>query len=150
MARPAERLRLQEVDTVTYTPKPGDRVTSPLLVGEWEVMFVLGQQCMVVTSGLPSSRAAVPTDSITPVAPSLPPEPAVGSVVRAHGRLWHSKADFWHTSLGDVPKKWADLAAAPDLSPVVPVDDAAEWLEKQQHKPYMVEPFRDEFGGWDK
>ena len=133
---------------MTYTPKPGDRVTSPLLVGEWEVMFVLGQLCMVVTSGVPSSRAAVPLDSITPVAPSLPPEPAVGSVVRAYGRLWHKKADYWQTSLGDVPKKWPALATAPDLSPVVAVDDVCDWLDSRLVPEAVA--FRAEFGGWGK
>ena len=94
-------------------------------------------------------RHATPVDdSPGAVAPPLPPEPAAGSVVRAHGRLWHSKADFWHTSLGDVPKKWADLAAAPDLSPVVPVDDVCDWLDSRLVPEAVA--FRAEFGGWDQ
>lgn len=138
---------------MTYTPKPGDRVTSPLLVGEWEVMFVLGQQCMVVTSGVPSSRAAVPTDSITPVDPAMPPEPAVGAVVRAHGRLWHrSGTDEWFGSDDKGLRsfqKWPDLATAPDLSPVVAVDDVARWLDSQEATVLRAE-LRAKFGGWDK
>ena len=111
---------------MTYTPQPGDRVTSPLLVGEWEVARVREEAHWTVTQD--GRRVLIHPDDLTPVAPPLPTEPAVGSVVRAHGRLWihdHTWTDgsTWH--------KWSHLATAPDV---------CDWLDSR----------RAEFGGWGK
>lgn len=135
---------------MTYTPKPGDRVTSPLLVGEWEVVGGPLNYQITVRSARALATVDLAAGHLTLVAPPLPTEPAVGSVVRAHGRLWHKKADYWRTSLGDVPKKWPALATAPDLSPVVAVDEVAEWLDGYGETPDCIDDFRAEFGGWDK
>lgn len=69
---------------MTYTPKPGDRVTSPLLVGEWEVELQRGDQSLarVTQEG---SAVYVSPDTLTPVAPPLPPEPPAGSAVYVDG-----------------------------------------------------------------
>jgi hypothetical protein len=138
-----------------YTPKPGDRVTSPLLVGEWEVNYLNdhnkdGREVSLIRH---NATAWVPLAGLTPVTPPLPPEPAVGSVVRAHGQLWQRNGAYWYD--GKVGEEaWADLATADDLSPVVAVDDVAEWLENNvdftDPGPGKAQQFRAAFGGWDK
>lgn len=129
------------------TLKPGTRVTSPLLVGEWYVTRTCGEFTADVVRG-PAS-AQLPTRDLTPVAPPLPPEPAVGSVVRAHGRPWlRLQSDgLWWADDGSC-ETWGFLACADDLSPVVPVDDVADWLQRVDY--YGAgNAVRAEFG-WDK
>lgn len=142
---------------MTYTPKPGDRVTSPLLVGEWEVteahwtveLYVSLRQDRVRLPRILAERL-----NLTPVAPPLPPEPPVGSVVRANGLFWQRDGRWWgmhrvETTASFEDVGWADLATAPDLSPVVAVEDVAEWLDGEGiASPYYLDRFRAKFGGW--
>lgn len=134
--------------------QPGDRVTSPLLNGEWQVQRVWGNDAQAEVVWMSSDTTAqrafarVMVSDLTPVAPPLPPEPAVGSVVRAHGLIWQRGDDCWQSARRSTAQ-WPGLATAPDLSPVVAVDDATRWLEL--HVPEGVdEAFHAEFGGWDK
>jgi hypothetical protein len=128
---------------MSYTPKPGDRVTSPLLVGEWAVLKVMGGgRTEVCRDG---HMVRVETGHLTPVAPPLPPEPPVGSVVWDGERYWQRHARMWG-SPGVPSVEWADLAA--DAVPVVPVTTAADWLDMQDTA--VADSFRDEFGGFDE
>jgi hypothetical protein len=133
---------------MSYQPKPGDRVTSPLLVGEWEVICRQQGQYVVEHE---SKRIMVSASYLTPVVPPLPPEPVFGSVVYANGLYWQRQfglggwqayhGERWHHAL------WPDLAA--DAVPVVPVTTAAEWMLSAGCMPHTVNCFRDEFGGFD-
>lgn len=141
---------------MTYTPKPGDRVTSPLLVGEWEVQQVIDDGwCDLMNDD--GRRVSVKHQaSLTPVAPPLPPEPPVGSVVRAHGRMWMRGREYparlperaWWEHPESIAREWSDLATAPDLSPVVAVDDVADWLDGSWASKALGDEFRAEFDGW--
>lgn len=125
---------------MTYQPKPGDRVTSPLLVGEWVVfgntgpdearLTVMGDACTVVYRLGQRGMIAVPTADLSPVAPPPPPEPPVGSVVWARGQLWLRTDENgpWHWATAKNLETWEFLAAASDLSPVVAVSQVADWL----------------------
>lgn len=137
---------------IRYQPQPGDRVTSPLLVGEWEVtethltmeLYVSLRQDRVLLPRILAERL-----DLTPVAPPPPPEPAVGSVVRAHGRLWlRTDGDQW-LRFEDNRRRvqpWAVLAAAPDLSPVVAVDDVADWFDATRGDKITGNMIRGRFG----
>lgn len=135
---------------MTYTPKPGDKVTSPLLVGEWEVTGTWGKYAHRVRQG--DAEVTLDASCLYLVAPPLPPEPAVGSVVRAHGKLWQrtKNADQPWTNGGGYPcHDWPHLATAPDLSPVVAVEDVAEWLRNVDY--YGAgNAVANEFGGWSE
>lgn len=121
------------------TLKPGDRVTSTLLVGEWEVTDGRCEADTIrVTQG--SARSYVPLSTLTLIAPPLPPEPPVGSVVfcpnvadPADGK-WYAMLRFddyskpWSDAWGNTAD-WAEIAA--DARPAVPkptVDEMAEAL----------------------
>ena len=132
-----------------YQPKPGDRVTSPLLVGEWTVLHESDDNAGYWWLGTDFATVCVWHETPTPVAPPLPTEPAVGSVVRAHGRLWTRDELWWRTHDRDA-QKWPHLATAPDLSPVVPVDDVADWLDGSWASKTLGDEFRASFGGWDQ
>lgn len=141
---------------MSYTPKLGDRVTSPLLVGEWEVRRIYGQWMTEVSRD--DALVTVPTSHLTPVAPPLPPEPPVGSVVWVNGRMWTAGKDYWFSidASGDEEGDavWSDLAA--DAVPVVPVNKVADWFyawltNSADPRPVedLPEMFLAEFGGFD-
>jgi hypothetical protein len=137
------------------TFKPGDKVTSPLLVGEWEVADcdTVSRRSRVWRGGKDFRLVELDNADLTLVTPSLPPEPPVGSVVRAHGRLWLRMGDdLWHDE-DDNDYFWGDLVYAPesDLSAVVAVEDVAEWITDnipQRQPDDFGQDFRAEFGGW--
>ena len=129
--------------------KHGDRVTSPLLVGEWLIYGTM-------RGNLPPDwvwliRADEKTGDVIPefagrltlVAPPLPPEPPVGSVVFCpndgdpRDGEWFACMRFdhggWLDSWGN-PGRWADIAA--DARPAVPqptVDEVLDALHAAQH-----------------
>lgn len=133
---------------MSWTPKPGDRVEfTETVVGTWGLNDHQ-EGCVQTDDG---RRVYIDPDALTPVAPPLPPEPAVGSVVRAHGKLWlRLIGNNWHSVGEAMSVTWSHLAAAPDLSPVVVVDDVADWMLSAGCMPHTVNCFRAEFGGWDK
>lgn len=143
---------------MTWTPKPGDKVTSPLLVGEWTVerngvqyahLYVPGP-----TGATPDATAAVPRDTLAPVAPPLPPEPPTGTVVWDGERYWQRSGGSWSSARSagvwrDV-KDWSQIAA--DAVPVVPVNKVAHWLRQNDCEQWCAmteERFLAEFGGFD-
>jgi hypothetical protein len=84
----------------------------------------------VATFEIPGvGRVMLPAESLTEVAPPLPPEPPVGSVVRAQapgresGGRWvfeHTDDGVWYTTAHDRPYEWRDLRAG---APVLLVPD---------------------------
>lgn len=132
----------------SYQPKPGDRVKSPLLVGEWEVVerpYVEDVPHTKVTQG--SAVAFVEASDLSPVAPPLPPEPRVGSVVRAHGKMWLRQAGQGWYDQHDKYAAWPHLATAPDFSAVAPVEDIADWLWDAGIRKVIIDNMRFAFGG---
>lgn len=133
---------------MSWTPKPGEKVTSPLLVGEWEVVerpYVEDVPHTKVTQG--SAVAFVEASDLSPVAPPLPPEPPVGSVVRAHGKMWLRQAGQGWYDQHDKYAAWPHLAAAPDFSAVAPVEDIADWLWDAGIRKVIIDNMRFAFGG---
>lgn len=92
------------------TLKPGDRVTNPLLVGEWEYCYLNPDETLArVNNG--DVFAWVPPSTLTLVAPPLPPEPPVGSVVFVDGKVIYRYADGWCESLNCSPVgQWLEFA----------------------------------------
>lgn len=137
---------------MTYIPKPGDKVTSPLLVGEW-IVDGINKDGTTVTVFL-DGRAPwlhIQACDLTPAAPPLPPEPPVGSVVWASGRMWIAGKDYWFSidANGDEEGDaiWSEIAA--DAVPVVPVTKIAEWLNDDYGYDGMAAAALGKFG-WDK
>lgn len=135
-----------------YTPKPGDKVTSTLLVGEW---VVLRRGESVVNNWWverDSKRLTISGSYLTPVAPPLPPEPPVGDVVWVNGRYWQRAIRGWSSGRSDGlwrdVKDWSEIAA--DAVPVVPVNKAADWIRDQwigdTSPGELADDFRAEFG----
>jgi hypothetical protein len=107
-------------------------------MGEWGVLRTVGDagRTEVCKDG---HMLRVPTDSLTLVAPPLPPEPPVGSVVFADGESWMRGGVWWMT--GDTHASWPDIAAraVPAVDPtnddhlkaagLCRVDDVAEALD---------------------
>ena len=111
------------------TFKPGDKVTSPLLVGEWEVIGYDYADDLWVWLANGKERIRESRYRLTLVAPPLPPEPPVGTVVfcpndgdPADGG-WFATMRFdgytkpWVDAWGN-SADWADIAA--DARPAVP------------------------------
>lgn len=135
----------------SYQPKPGDRVKSPLLVGEWEVICDAERGTKWWTVERPVGEAFHTVDifqgDLSPVAPPLPPEPRVGSVVRAHGKMWLRQAGQGWYDQHDKYAAWPHLAAAPDFSAVAPVEDIADWLWDAGIRKVIIDNMRFAFGG---
>lgn len=134
---------------MTYTPKPGDRVLIPAV---YLTQDTHGDQHAVDVGALTytvflNADAEILPDT-RPIDPPLPPEPPVGSVVRANGRLWWRDKDFDWTDGEDMQTDWSDLATADDLSPVVAVDDVLAWARNVQGWRLAADEIEDEFGGW--
>ena len=137
---------------MTYTPKPGDKVTSSLLVGEWEVTRTCSEFTAIVKHA--DAIANVAFRDLSPVAPPPPPEPPVGSVVWARGRYWIRRAMLWLSPGVEYMKPWEEIAA--DAVPVVPVNKVADWFyawltDSADPRPVedLPEMFLSEFGGFD-
>lgn len=112
---------------MSYQPKPGEKVTSPLLVGEWEYSHKYDSDTSIVRLG--KFVAQVDTGGLTPVAPPIPAEPPVGSVVWAEGHYWiRDNEGVWCKYAADllVCDSWESIG--PDASPVVAVSQVADWL----------------------
>lgn len=142
---------------MSWTPKPGEKVTSPLLVGEWEVVerpYVEDVPHTKVTQG--SAVAFVEASDLSPVAPPLPPEPPVGSVVWAKGRYWMrtGHGEEWHSVGVDYWQNWSDLATADDFSAVVAVSQVADWLRDEwdydDNESLLLRTFVERFGWPDE
>ena len=112
---------------MTYTPKPGDRVTSPLLVGEWTV-GVKKQPAWFEVYDDKGNPLKMYVGNLVPVVPPPPPEPPVGSVVWAQGRYWYriDTAMATHWNSGVKWSLWGEIVG--DAVPVVPVTEVADWL----------------------
>ena len=136
---------------MSWTPKLGEKVTSPLLVGEWEVQSIASDGAPVcLAAKMPDGAlitAWVHPRYLSPVAPPLPPEPRVGSVVRAHGKMWLRQAGRAWYDQHDTYAAWPHLAAAPDFSAVAPVEDIADWLWDAGISKVIIDNMRFAFGG---
>ena len=136
---------------MTYTPKPGDRVTSPLLNPDrtWTVEANARQQIGVTWWWCVDEHGnRIPEEQgrLTPVTPPLPPEPAVGSVVWDGERYWQrGGARWWHQD-----EHCEEVADWPDLAdktvPVVPVTTVANRL-RELGCPRAARELETEFGG---
>lgn len=130
---------------MTYEPnlKPGDKVTSPLLVGEWEVTHIQLHTGCRLRRVDPEGFAYIQYAYLTPVAP---PEPGLGEVVWAAGFYWcHHRAGWSLVRDGNI-RAWAFIAN--NAEPVVPVSKVADWLTAERLEG-TAEAFRAEFG-WDR
>lgn len=133
---------------MSYQPKPGDKVTSPLLVGEWTVGSKKRPSWWEVydKKGNPLEMYV---GNLSPVAPPLPAELPVRSVVWAEGMLWQ-KGPQWYAHNGRkwVFRDWRILAA--DAEPVVAVSQVADWLRTQALGISLVKEFVERFGWPDE
>lgn len=114
--------------------KPGDKVISPLLVGEWEYRYMNPEESLARVNNRDVS-IWVPPSTLSLVAPSLPPEPPVGSVVFVDGEGFVNRGGVtpWY-SLHRAGAQWADIAAT--ARPAVPkptVDEVLDALHAAQH-----------------
>jgi hypothetical protein len=90
--------------------KPGDQVTSPLLVGEWTVVAKKEPAWYEVYDDK-GNGIEMHVGNLTLVAPEPPPEPPVGSVVFVDGEVWvHARGGVWHMHPLGVGS-WSDIAA---------------------------------------
>lgn len=109
---------------MSWTPKPGDKVTSPLLVGEWEYSHKYDSDTSIVRLG--KFVAQVDTGALSPVAPPIPAEPPVGSVGRVDGKWFVERVEEgWRTTNG-IWQRWDDIG--PFYEPWVAVSQVADWL----------------------
>lgn len=150
--------------------KPGDKVTSPLLVGEWEVVFESTRGDWVDIINANDQTCAVHPEDLICVGPSLPPEPPVGTC--GHHPLWGSlirQHPGWNPGWIDVNDRahlWLNIARrfTPYVNPADPasvkgaglvkVEDVAAWLAGERKfvitsGEYTAEVFRKRFGGMD-
>lgn len=67
------------------TFKPGDRVISPLLVGEWEYRYLNPEESLARVNNRDVS-IWVPPSTLSLIATPLPPEPPVGTVGWVDGK----------------------------------------------------------------
>jgi hypothetical protein len=141
--------------------KPGDRVTSPLLVGEWEVLNVDNALPGFIVVGQERHEVMAHKINLTLVAPP-PPEPPVGSVVWLDGEAWVHANDAvfaWHTHPWQ-EGSWSDIAdrAVPAVDPtnddhlkaagLCRVDEVDTWMdEKGACDDTWRGKFRARFGG---
>jgi hypothetical protein len=147
--------------------KPGDRVTSPLLVGEWEVDQLQSPDLPAGWVWVRSGASIIPEaeSRLTLVAPPLPPEPPVGLVVFVDGVTYvndtPAASNTWSAHNGGRWKytPWSDIAAraVPAVDPtndehlrdagLCRVEDVARWLARRGIRDQFVLEFRARFGG---
>jgi hypothetical protein len=140
--------------------KPGDRVTSPLLVGEWTVVgrYDSSSTFWIVRQG--SEHLLASDHTLTLVAPPLPPEPPVGSVVFVDGVAWWRTGEYFWRSQSAGKSYWSDIAAraVPAVDPtnddhlkaagLCRVAEAIDWLNAESiASPYYLGRFQARFGG---
>ncbi len=136
---------------MTHRLQPGDRVTSSMLVGAWEVIEILSgmgeAHVKVQRSGeneTSFATAHIPYSQV--VGPVLPPEPTEGEVVWTGARYWQrGVGDWWYSSGVDARQRWIDIAA--DAEPVVPLSKVADFADN--NGVVYGDQIRAEFG-WSK
>ncbi len=142
--------------------KPGDRVTSPLLVGEWVIDDNQSGskpafEWVWVRKG--DDRIAEFVPRLTLVAPPIPPEPPVGSVVFVEGVFYRHQRKGWVSENGALTD-WPYIAAraVPAVDPtnddhlkaagLCRVAEAIDWLDGEAiSSSYYLGRFQAKFGG---
>ena len=112
-------------NNIIYTPTEGEKVTSEVLIGKWEVSDVGKEQSNVTRNG---HMLTVSNKDLIPVKPAVPPEPPAGSVrfvdnvlwVR-HGIMWVRLDDGWQDSGSGSAVSWREIAYR--AIPVIPDPD---------------------------
>ncbi len=131
---------------MSWTPKLGEKVTSPLLVGEWEV--VRSEAVIVWLAHSNGAAVSINREHVSPVAPPIPAEPPVGSVGRVDGKWFvEHRETGWRTTAG-IKQDWPDFAAY--YEPWMAVSQVADWLRTQALGISLVKEFVERFGWPDE
>lgn len=115
--------------------KPGDKVTSPLLVGEWTVTDVRCEDNRVRLMRDGGTAYLLPAD-LALVAPPAPPEPLVGTVGFVDGEPWLGSRDFgWYCLVRNRGSlTWDGIADR--FVPAVPQPTVEEMADALTDAPY--------------
>ena len=125
-----------------YKPQSGDFVH---LYGHDRQFKVTAD---VYASGVVHVEGYVDVEDVTPVAPPLPSEPDIGTVVWVNGKGFVNRGGIspWYSAY-NAGRLWNEIAAKAE--PMVPVSKVAEWIDRNQHT-LTANDFLLEFGWGDQ